>query len=479
MRVDPRALAIASAALLAAAGCGSSGDEEGAGDALGFDPDAPNVVVVLTDDQAPGTMRAMPAARRLLGGGGVTFEQAVASFPLCCPSRATLLTGQYAHNHGVLDNGPPLGGYAEFNNQHTLAVWLSRAGYRTAHVGKYLNGYGKHEGGGDREVPPGWSEWYGALSEAKQHAYGYSLNHNGEIVAYGERPADYKTDVFADLAVEFVRRAAPSDRPFFLHVATTAPHTDNDIPRDRPNPVPAPRHQGLYEDVELERNQAFDERDVGDKPAWVQALEPLRPVLKTRASLLYRGQLAALRAVDDMIGRLVAELRRAGELENTVLVFTSDNGLLLGQHRILGQKNALYEEAIGVPLLVRGPGFPRGLRSDQVVSNADIAPTILEAAGADADVPVDGSSLGDLSRRPDRDRAVLVEVLNEGPRFTAVRTRRYVYAEYESGDRELYDLRRDPLQLRNVAGTPGFAAVEAELAATLDRLRDCAGHSCR
>ena len=198
----------------------------------------PNVVVIMTDDQDFRSMPVMPKTRRLIGRAGVTFDRNFVNYPLCCPSRATFLTGQYAHNHGVLDNGPPKGGIARLDQDATLPVWLNAAGYRTAFIGKYLNGYGKNRNGGDRFVPPGWSDWHAATAHGKKSPYDYDLNENGELVRYGSEPGDYKTDVMADKAVEFIGGGS-GERPFFLWVATSAPHTDNALPASAPrNPLP-------------------------------------------------------------------------------------------------------------------------------------------------------------------------------------------------------------------------------------------------
>jgi N-acetylglucosamine-6-sulfatase len=440
---------------------------------------APNVVVVMTDDQALDTMRAMPRTRRLIGGKGVTFENAVVSFPLCCPSRASFLTGQYAHNHRVLDNHPPRGGYGRLDAEHTLPVWLSRAGYRTGFVGKFLNGYG--EEGKAHEIPPGWSDWYGLPSQAKRRPFDFPLNENGKLVEYGDRDHEYKTEVLADKAVSFIGDRAPRRRPFFLYVSTAAPHADYGLSEhaDR-NPEPAPRDRGRFEGREPPKRKSVDEKDVSDKPRFIRSRSRLGREQREKIEKLYVSQLESLIAVDRLVGRVVAELRRTGELDNSVVMFTSDNGFLRGQHRLDSGKANPYEEAIRVPLLVRGPGFPQGARDDRLVANVDLAPTILDLAGADADRPVDGRPLLPYEGEEDRSRAVLLEVYQRSHgRFAGVRTDRYAYAEYDGRDRELYDLERDPQQLESVHDDPSYAAVRARLAALLDRLRECAGEGCR
>lgn len=463
--------------LLAAAfaGCGDSEEEAPRPVAEG-----PNVVVVMTDDQAVDTMVAMPRTRRLLGDRGVTFATAVASFPLCCPSRASFLTGQYAHNHGVLDNAAPAGGIGALDQSQTLPVWLGRAGYRTAFVGKYLNGYGKEENGGPTFIPPGWDEWHAETADDKTSAYGYGLNENGRVREFGSDPDDYKTDVLADTAVDVLREHR-GDRPLFLWVATTAPHTDDAIPATAPrNPEPAPRHLGSYEGVLSDLGPAYDEADVSDKPPFVSGLPRLGPPARREIERTYVSQLEALRSVDDLVARLVGELRDQGELADTLFVFTSDNGFLRGQHRLDSGKAKVYEEAIRVPLLVRGPGFEGGATVSNPVGNVDLAATILGLAEAEPGVGVDGVPLEQALGPGGRERAVLLEVFErKASQFEGLRTDRYAYAENGDGTVELYDLRQDPHELENVAADPAYADVHQALAERLDELRDCAGESCR
>jgi N-acetylglucosamine-6-sulfatase len=444
----------------------------------GDDSSAPNVVVVMTDDQAADTMRAMPNARHLIGGKGLRFDNAIVSFPLCCPSRASFLTGQYAHNHGVLDNGGPRGGYQALDAGNTLPVWLSRAGYRTGFVGKFLNGYG--HGHAAREVPPGWSDWFALPSDGKRRPFDFRLNENGKLVEYGDDDRDYKTHVLADKSVSFIRERAPGERPFFLWVATNAPHVDYALSEDVDrNPEPDPRDRGRYEGTEPPPRSSVDERDVSDKPRFVRSRARLRARERRQIEKTYVSQLESLVAVDRLVKRVVKELRAQGEFENTVIVFTSDNGFLRGQHRLDSGKATPYEEAIRVPLLIRGPGFPEGGSTGRLVGNVDLAPTILDLADAKAGLRMDGRSILPLKREND-DRAILLEVHERSHgRFVGVRTRRYAYADYDGRDRELYDLRRDPEQLDSVHRDPRYAGVRARLAERLRQLRNCAGASCR
>jgi N-acetylglucosamine-6-sulfatase len=440
----------------------------------------PNIVVVTTDDQRASDMRVMPEVRRLIGGAGTTFANSYVSYPLCCPSRATFLTGQYSHNHGVTWNNFPNGGYYAFRNQSdTLPLWLQRAGYHTALIGKYLNEYGERD---PREVPVGWDDWYGGVDPSTYHYFGFTLNENGRLRHYGNRPRDYQTDVLARKAVRLIRERAPRRQPFFLWVTPTAPHTVTDTARAEGTPaVPAPRHAKRFANVRLPRPPSFDEADMSDKPMILRNLPPFTQEQIDALTAHYRGRLGSLLAVDEAVGRMVAALRRAGELDNTLFIFTSDNGWLMGEHRVRGQKYLGFEESIRVPLLVRGPGFPAGRRVREQASNVDLAPTILQAAGVRPGRRQDGVPLLRLvgQRPPQRD--LLVETgPNVGlPTYSQLHTRRWVYEDVSTGELELYDLARDPFQLSNRAYDPAFADVRRKLAARLEKLRDCAGRACR
>jgi N-acetylglucosamine-6-sulfatase len=475
----PRGVAAVSVLLVVgAAGLGLGGDD--AGRAAAQAQIRPNIVLIETDDQTVESMRVLPRVRSLIGAAGVTFENSFASYPLCCPSRATVLTGQYAHNHGVLGNLAPDGGYYRLDSSNTLAVWLQRAGYYTAHLGKYLNGYGTRR---RTEIPPGWSEWRGSVDPSSLRFNGYTLNENGRLTTYWR----YQTDVYAAKAAELVRRRAASAQPFFLWIGLVAPHTggprDPDDPPSLGTPRPADRHRDLYASEPLPAPPSFNEADVSDKPERVRA----RPLIAGQAlgSLreLYQQRLESLLAVDEAVGRIVAELDAAGELEHTLLVFTSDNGFLHGEHRIPNGKLLLYEPSIRVPLLMRGPGIPPGLRLAEQVANIDLAPTILDVAGARPGRAVDGRSLLPLLRDPGQrwGRDILIERPGTGDPaafFAAIRTPRYLYAEYVNGDVELYDLALDPDQLDSKHADPAYAETRAELARRLVSLRKCWARRC-
>jgi N-acetylglucosamine-6-sulfatase len=479
-------------------------------------PDRPNMILILTDDLDAASISHMPNLRSLLIERGTTFENAFVTDPLCCPSRATILRGQYAHNHGVLANELPHGGFKKFRSlgrgNSTVATWLQDEGYRTILVGKYMNDY---EG---TYVPPGWDEWY-ALSGNYMST---DLNENGKIRHY-DPEQDYLTDVLADRAAGYVGRpggGAPSffvpHRPFFMWLGTTAPHQPADS---------APRHEDALTNVSLPRPPSFDEEDVSDKPEWISDNPPLNPEQIGFAEDLYRKRLQSMLAVDEMIGQLVDTLKDSGELDNTYLVFTSDNGFHLGQHRLTAGKWTAYEEDIRVPLIVRGPGVPEGRKLEHLVLNNDLAPTFADLAGAGVPSFVDGRSLkpllADNPPPPDNWRqAFLVEAMAESaevppsvddrsliplltgdtqppedqrrsspldeaplkdagrPGLVAVRTEDHLYVEYETRESELYNLRKDPYELNNE-----YEEIELKdlwrLEGGLETLRGCVGEECR
>ena len=352
----------------------------------------PNIVLVMTDDQTLEAMRFLPKTRALLGDQGTTFTNSFVNFPLCCPSRATMLTGQYMHNHGVLGNDPPTGGYNRLDHTNTLPVWLRDAGYVTAHVGKYLNGYGASN---PQQRPPGWTEWYGLIDAYR--VYDYRMNRNGVVTQYGHAAADYQTDVIADTAVDVITRRAPNRTPFFLTVAPLAPHREV-FTSDNIQPIrPAPRHLGLYNDLAPPRPPNFNEADVSDKPSPIRNRPRLTAEEINTITTDYRRKAEALQAVDEMVERIYRVVEASGELNNTVIVFTSDNGFFHGEHRVPKGKDRVYDESIRVPLLAKGPGFTPGLIATEPVINADLAAD-LRCAGRRNPAPGHGRSIAGRPR---------------------------------------------------------------------------------
>ena len=447
--------------------------------ALGRAPQAPNVLVVESDDQTVESMKVMQNVNSLIGAQGATFANSFVNFSLCCPSRSTFLTGQYAHNHGVWSNTRPSGGFERFESLHAhnnLAVWLQDAGYTTAVIGKYLNEYRNQV-----SVTPGWSEWH--VAAEGYGVYDYPVNNGGTLTDYGHSPADFKDDVLTGKAVNFVARRAPEKRPFFLWLTYTAPHWSS--PDPNPNPPyncrraakPAPRDAHAFDDAPLPRPPDFNEADVSDKPQAIRYLGYLSSDQIEDIQRKYRCELESLLAVDRGVKKLVEALRRAHELDDTLIIYTSDNGYFHGEHRLPQDKQHVYEESIRVPLEMRGPGIPPGTTVRPFAVNADLAPTIVDIADAEPGLKMDGRSLIPVVTHPgiDRNRELLIEE----PTFKAIRTQRFLYAEHKTGERELYDLEIDPYELHSRHDDPAYASVEAELARRLRGLRDCAGASCR
>ncbi|HEV2852669.1 MAG TPA: sulfatase [Thermoanaerobaculia bacterium] len=439
----------------------------------------PNILVIMSDDQTVADMRVLPKTRALLGERGTTFANSFVSYPLCCPSRSTFLTGQFPHHHGVMANSGPNGGYQRLDHSNTLPAWLQEAGYYTAHIGKYLNNYGVDS----PEPPPGWSRWFGLIDPSTYRMYGYTVSDDGVPVTYGSRPEDYQTDVLAEEAERVLRSRAGSSQPFFVTVAPIAPHLER-INGVQVPPRPAPRHEGRFAQEPFPAKPSFNEPDVADKPRHIQRLPVLSTVTSARQVAIYRARLAALLAVDDLVERLVRTLTETGQLERTVIVFTSDNGFLLGEHRIPDQKYYPYEESIRVPLIVRGGGFPAGATAGQLVSNVDLAPTIVALAGARARRKMDGRPLLPLALDPGegKDRTLFIEGVGSGsgkPSFQAARDARWLYVEYSNGGRELYNLQTDPFELSSRHAAPATAKTRADLARRLARLRSCTGEACR
>ncbi len=458
--------------------------------------DRPNVILLVADDLDAASFDAMPFISDLFRRQGATFSNAYVTTPICGPSRASLLRGQYAHNHGMLRNNGDRGGFHTFHMEgreaSTIATWLQAAGYRTALIGKYLNGYPRLPRRlTDRTlpeswVPPGWDEWYAKLAVLEengdrddQRLYDYEINENGEVVSYGSETEDFYTDVLSGQATDFVRRAAPEERPFFMYVAPTAPHGPA---------TPAERYQDAPVEEEASRPPSFNEEDVSDKPSWRRDTEPLSEEEISEIDTYHQKRLRSMLAVDEMVASLVEELEATGELDNTYIIFTSDNGYLLGEHRNNEQKDRPYEESARVPLFVRGPGITPETQVEELVLNNDLVPTFAELAGVElGEEETDGRSLLALLRGeeprwwPRRGRsAILLEgFVGKGARlYGAVRTNTHKYVEYGNGEKELYDLEADPYELENVYETADPSLVE-DLKERLEALRDCEGEGCR
>jgi arylsulfatase A-like enzyme len=433
----------------------------------------PNIVVIMTDDQRLDDMRVMPKTRALIGDAGTTFVNHHVALPTCCPSRATFLTGQYPHNHGVFSNAPPSGGFHKLNNNNTLPMWLQSAGYFTSHIGKYLNGYGASDA-----IPPGWNDWQSMYTGGGM--YGYKINDNGVEVSYGTVAAHHNTDVIAGRAVQTIAEAAQRGQPFFISIMPKAVHDEPDID-GFPNPRPPARYLHSFDNTPLPRPPSFNEADVSDKPRAIRALSSIPAAGVNEITQRYRSRLSGLLGIDDLVQSVITKLSELALLDNTVVIFTSDNGWFQGEHRIRKGKGRHYEEATHVPLMIRGGGFPAGVIRHQFVSNIDLAPTIISLAQASARRVMDGQSLLPLATNPSAssNRSLLIELLG----LKAVRNKSFLYVQHSTGERELYDMRPgtanyDPYQLNSRHASSAYAQIRSQLATKLNQLRTCSGTTC-
>ena len=488
----------------------------------------PNVLFVLTDDMRFDDMQYLPQVRQLIGDAGMTFDNQFDNVTLCCPARTSILRGQYSHNTGVLTNDAKNGGFETAHQSGlesaTVATAMHDDGYLTGLFGKYLNGYPATADASF--IPPGWDRW---ASSTKGNAYGeynYTLNQNGQQVDYGRAAADYGTDVYVNQTKNLINEAAKSKTPFFAYLAVYAPHEPA---------TPAPQDVNAFPGLKAARDPSFNEADVSDKPQYIRDLPLLGAKRQDQIDLLARRRAQSLQAVDRGVANLVQTLQTNGQLDNTVIIFTSDNGFHLGQHRLPAGKQTAYETDIHLPLLVRGPGIAAGAHVAALTGNIDLAPTIAALGGtALADDP-DGRSLVPLldakpsgsdpaittpagwrvvyllehwstsstvTDRPgagqlepdDQDQggetpaddAAVPATTAKGaaaagvviPEFHGLRIDGYTYVEYVTGERELYDIKNDPDELHNLASTASAPRLAA-LHQRLEDLRTCKGATCR
>lgn len=502
----------------------------------------PNIVVIQTDDETVRMLhssyidrhhkkhRTMPNTLRLIGDQGVEFTNYYTSIPVCSPSRSALLSGQYGHTSGLIRNLGLLGGARGIAGSAAwdgnFAVALQRAGYYTAHFGRFVNEYGNASGYDERAVPPGWNQWATDWTPGKaRRFYGYKLNVNGKIVGpigsltyqawknkdsrqcpAGGRSCHYHTDQITTRALRVIRHAPK--RPLYVQIDYEAPHGVAD---GNGQSEPASRHIGSADGTPLPKPPGFNEFDLSDKP----------PQLRKGATRLDRRQIVAirerwqhelesLRAVDESVERVIRTLRDTGRLPNTYVFFIGDNGAFFGEHRYAGSKFLAYEASANEPMMVRGPGVARDQRSAAIVSNVDLAPTFADLAGARLLIPPDGRSMTRLFHQPRKvgRRAVILEsyrlpskalydhLQGEGIKtpadldasssavvpalnYTAIRAGRYKYVQYEAGGRELYDLRLDPYEVSNRIHWRGYRKVVRIFQRQMKWRRFCSGRTCR
>jgi N-acetylglucosamine-6-sulfatase len=458
-----------------------------------------NVILILLDDATVEDMQYMPAVQKLLVNEGTTFTFNYVPDPLCCPSRATILTGQYPHNHRVLDNVAPLGGASVFNDTNTIATYLNDD-YRTGIFGKYFNDFDTL-----RYVPPGWDTWKVAVRGVYNYAH-TTESINGKLHRFNT----YMTNLYGSQARSFVSSAIRSGHPFFAYVPFVAPHvgTPHETADDPPSPYVAAKYRDSYAGPTLPDDPSVNEEDVSDKRLELQQL----PLLTPEQIAVIRQQLAqrreALQSVDDQVRAMVNRVTRLGQADNTYFIFTSDNGYMQGQHRIGFGKKVAYEPSTRVPLVIRGPGITAGATYNKVTGLQDLTPTILSMTHQWHDQPlaqIDGISLLSLLNGQKTDRVQVIESAHSASltdnqiaagaeptrrqarklasvswRWRGVVTSdRWKYVRYRTGEVEMYDLKADPYELENVYGKPGYQVEQARLRALYHKFKKCDAAECQ
>jgi N-acetylglucosamine-6-sulfatase len=465
-------------------------------------PQITNVVFVLADDLDWQAFDEVPRLRALKKQA-VTMNDFVVTESLCCPSRSSILTSQYVHSHGVLSNVAPSidpsvaetlrangqadalvakGGWQAFaqngHEQDCLPTWLHAAGVRTGFLGKYLNGYGSAD---PLAVPPGWDEWFVPVTTQQMYrGYGFTANHNGRLRSYPAKTRDFLPDLLTRKAIQFIRT---STGPFYLQVNPTQPHA--------PYPI-AKRHEN--DPVRATIPQTANFNTVGAAaPKWRSYKKKITGERLATYTRIWRERIRSAESVADSVDAIRAELHRTGRESSTLLVVGSDNGFHIGNHRLSPGKRTPYREDTVVPYLFIGPGLHPGTSNDAVASTIDLGPTFAELLGAATPSTVEGRSLVGLLASGDQTgwrSAILTESLGDTalgdpdytafrpPKFHALRTKQWLYVEYETGARELFDLRRDPAETRNVVDSTPVATVAA-LAEQLHALSNCTGEQCR
>jgi arylsulfatase A-like enzyme len=425
----------------------------------------PNIVFVLTDDLSWNLVRFMPHVLELQRQGA-TFTRYFVTDSLCCPSRASIFTGEYPHDTRVFTNNRVDGGFRRFHalgeERDTFATQLQRSGYLTGFMGKYLNGYAPRAlvDGRPAYVPQGWNEW-----DVAGYAYSefhYSLDVNGRLERYGTGPRDYLTDVLATKGERFIARAAATRKPFLLELATFAPHSPY---------TPAPRNAHDFPHLRAPRSPAYDEADLSDKPGWLRYHPPLTRAEQAVIDTDFRERAQAVEAVDRLLAGVESALARSGVRRNTYVFFSSDNGYHMGEHRLLPGKQTAFETDTRVPLIVAGPRIQPGRKITQIAQNVDLYPTFVDLAHDAVPSRVDGQSLEPLLHDTTvpagwRDAALIehhgpdIDLADPDhprpdsgnpPSYEALRFPGGIYIEYDTGAREYYDLRHDPFELDNVA----------------------------
>lgn len=515
----------------------------------------PNILVIQTDDQAFSLLKGkyrnqynkvvpvMPKVKKLLLNQGTEFRNYYANTPICGPSRASLLSGQMAHNTRVIGNRGPLGGWEGWSNSHiykkNLATRLQSKGYHTGHFGKLTNWYGEE---GPPGVPPGWDTWVTDYTDdSTRDYYGYYqfekfANTEGSLVGpignplYGPgfgidpfrcapgvpiiKPCNYHTDRMTTMASKDIKLVVKEKKPFYIQVDYHAPHGDKDPPA---GPQPATRDVLKTRRTDVPKpnsriapNFNYNEKNTRDKPFVIQETNgPIKPGNINKIRNSYRTAVGSLQAVDKGVAFLYKTLKQTGQLRNTYIIFTSDNGLFYGDHRFLTSKALAYQESARLPFVIMGPDIPKGKVSHRASSVVDVAPTILKLTDTPrGNLRLDGSSMnsGWLHPKAKKRRVQLIEYIGPGDlegnhkglqhtpyildpnrpaskppnvRYTAVKIGKFKYVEYNQGGTELYDLRNDPNELYNQSDNPGYTKLKRYMKKNLKIAQICSGQSCR
>lgn len=439
----------------------------------------PNLLMITADDAALGDLEHMPNVRRLLARQGTTVD-GLAPTPICVPARASLLTGQYAANHGAVTINGEGGGFAAFEDDDTLPVWLRDAGYDTMFVGKYLNGYGDHDSD-PTYVPPGWTDWHATVDPSTYRFDSPRINHDGTL----QRHQQYNTDLFADLTVDLLSDADRERKPWYLWVNYVAPHVGQREPDDPPHDkttVPPPRWKDAYDDLPLPSGGPMFEEDTSDKVLVDSTHRRWSPQEREVLEEARQQRVEAMRGVDDAVARTVRTLRRTGQLDDTYVVFTSDNGYAIGEHNLTG-KLWHYRDILHVPMVLRGPDVPRGERVALPVTNPDWATTFAALAGAEPGRPQDGDNVVPWLGSGATDRVVPLAAYpvmgGRQPKYRGVSVGPWLYVEDADGRRrEMFYRRVDPHQLSNLARDPRYRDQVRKLRRLTLRYADCAGDTC-
>jgi arylsulfatase A-like enzyme len=427
----------------------------------------PDIVYIFTDDMEASLVDVMPTVKSQLAAKGATLTQAYYNDPLCCPSRATMLTGRYAQNTKVVKNS-----HAQFyeagNDTRTVALALDAAGYRTGLFGKYLNGYPSPLS--SSYVPPGWDRWVANIGGQVYLGQKYAVD--GKVVR--QPLTSYSTTFVSQQAVDFIK-ATPKGTPLFAWVSYHAPH----LPL-----VPETRYADTFPTLKAPRSPAFNEADVSDKPAYVRKRGL---VSASEIDSRYREMARTLLSVDDGVKAILDALRATGRLANAYIVFSSDNGWMQGEHRLAVGKGPPYDQSLRMPLIVRGPNVVTGAKLGHLVGNVDIGPTFAEWGGTSL-AGADGRSFAPVLRAggpaPGSWRQAYPLFFLDGsstaswPGYRGLRSLRYAYVEYSTGERELYDTAKDPYELNNIYDSAPDG-LKSALASRTAKLASCARAACR